>query len=505
MNEINTTMFLPICDKTVTAEAGCEFSMPDYQPEIRRLLRVNATLLPPTSYVGAGKAEFVGAVRYDMLYSAADGGLYATSITENYQLSAPLDKDADVDFSDETVAFCEPRAELLSARVTAPRKLSIRCRIRGDIRAYGKHRLTEQVLGEVSEGTIQRLGGDSECAFFPSIAGESFSLSHEIMPGEGDWRVVSADAVMTVSESVCSSEGIGCRGDASIKLILCREGEDVAPVVLCEKIPFAVTVPAEGFRPTTRCRARARCTEVASEIGEDGRIRLDLSAAVQVEGQENIPLHYTADLYSTERTDTAVYEEYRFPRAACCFSGNFTQSVYEPLASFDLAPDCEVLDAHAWAQTDGVTFEKGRYAVTGTTRVSLLTREGGEYAAHELELPFRYESEGEGGDGLCGVAEVFMTSGRARADSGRLSLECEMAVSARVVGEGSVRAPIRVEFGGMVEKPCEMVVAFPERGESLWSVAKRYHVSAAELARMNGTTVSIASPLPDSSPIVVSE
>ena len=77
MNEINTTMFLPICDKTVTAEAGCEFSMPDYQPEIRRLLRVNATLLPPTSYVGAGKAEFVGAVRYDMLYSAADGGLRA--------------------------------------------------------------------------------------------------------------------------------------------------------------------------------------------------------------------------------------------------------------------------------------------------------------------------------------------------------------------------------------------------------------------------------------------
>ena len=67
MHETNTTIYLPICDKTVTAEAGCDYAMPDYQPEVRRLLRVKTTLLPTTAYVGGGKAEFAGTVRYDVL------------------------------------------------------------------------------------------------------------------------------------------------------------------------------------------------------------------------------------------------------------------------------------------------------------------------------------------------------------------------------------------------------------------------------------------------------
>ena len=505
MNDMNTTIFLPVCDKTVTAEAGCEYAMPDYQPEIRRLLRVTSTVCPPATYVGAGKAEFVGSVRYDLLYSAADGGLYSTSVTENYQLSAPLDKDADVDFSDEMVAFCEPRAELLTARVTAPRKLSIRCRLRGNVRAYGRRRLFERLLGEVSEGSVQRLAGESRCAVFARPAVETFRLSAEFAAGDGDVRVICGDAAMVVNETVPSAEGIGCRGDAYLKVAICREGVDDTPVMLTERVPFSVTVPAEGYSASTSCRGRAVCTELSTAVTEDGQILVDMVGALTVEGQENIALHYTADLYSTERTDRSVYAEHRFPVAGACLGGNFTQSVYEPLTSFGLAPDCEVLDLRGVAEVSGVTIEKGRCAVVGDTRVTLLVREGGEYAAHELTLPFRYECEGEDGVLSYASADVFMVSGRARADGGRLSVECEMAVSARLCGEDGIRALCQAEFGEPVAKLSEMVVAFPEKGESLWSVAKRYHVSAAELARINAVPVSVALPLPDRAPIVVNE
>ena len=39
---------LPLCDKTVTSEVAGDFSLPDYQPEIKRLLRVSATVQPPS-------------------------------------------------------------------------------------------------------------------------------------------------------------------------------------------------------------------------------------------------------------------------------------------------------------------------------------------------------------------------------------------------------------------------------------------------------------------------
>ena len=503
----NTTVYLPVCDRAVTAEAGCDYAMPDYQPEVRRLLRVKATVLPPASYVGAGKAEFAGTVRYDILYSGNDGALYSATTSEAYQLSAPLDKDADVDYSDELLAFCDPQVELLTGRVTAPRKLSLRCRLRGQIKAYGRHRLCERILGEVSEGSLQRLAGESQCAALTRCVSESVTLSEELSADGhvGELRVILGEAAMTVSEAVSSAEGVGCRGEATLKITACCEGEDPAPFILSKRVPFSVMVPADGFTPDMCCRARGCCTEMTCTVTEDGRILVDLSGVVMAEGQGNLPVHYTADLYSTEREDKAIFEEYRFPRAARCIGGNFTQSIYEPLASFGLAPDCEVLDVDASATVSSVSYDKGKWVIAGDTRMALLTREGGEYATHELGLPFRYEAEGEGGEPMLATADVTMTSGRARAEGGRLSVECEMAVSGRICVAGTLTALCQVEFGDRIDKPQEMVVAFPERGESLWSVAKRYHAPVAELARANAVPVSISAPLPDRSPIVVNE
>lgn len=503
----NTTIYLPVCDKAVTAEAGCDYAMPDYQPEVRRLLRVKATVLPPASYVGAGKAEFAGTVRYDILYSGNDGALYCATTSENYQLAAPLDKDADVDYSDELLAFCDPTVELLTGRVTAPRKLSIRCRLRGQIKAYGRHRLCERILGEVSEGSIQRLAGESRCAALTRCASESFTLSEELSADThaGELRVILCEAAMAVPETVPSADGVGCRGEATLKITACCEGEDATPFILAKRVPFSVTVPADGFTPDMCCRARACCTEMNATVTEDGRILVDLSGMVLAEGQGNLPVHYTADLYSTEREDKAVFSEYRFPRAERCIGGNFTQSVYEPLSSFGLAPDCEVLDVDASASVTSMTYEKGKWVIAGDTRMGLLAREGGEYATHELSIPFRYEADGEGGEPMLATAEVMMTSGRARTEGGRLGIECEMAVSGRVCVAGTLTALCQVEFGEPIAKTEEMVVAFPERGESLWSVAKRYHAPVAELARTNAVPVSISVPLPDRSPIVVNE
>ena len=505
--ENNTTIYLPICDKVVTAEVGCDYSMPDYQPEVRRLLRVRATVLPPSSYAGAGKAEFAGAVRYDILYSGNDGNLYSATTAENYELSAPLDKDADVDYSDEIPVFCEVSPELVTSRVTAPRKLSIRCRLRGLIRAFGRHRLCERMIGEVPSKGIERLAGESTCAALTGRVSESFTLSDEVPVdgGAGELRVISSEAVLNVTEAVPTEEGVGCRGEATLKLLLCYDGSEGLPFVTTRRIPFAVTVPADGFGTGMSCRAVGRCTDLSAEVTEDGRVLCDLSASVTVEGQRNVPVLYTADLYSVERESGEVFAEYKFPRAARCITGNFTQSVYEPLSSFGLESDCEVLDVVASASVDNVTHDRGKWVLTGESRLNLLMHTGGEYATHDIVLPFRYEADGEGGVPMLVAADVAMVSGRARVEGGRLGLECEMAVSARVCVEDSLTALTEAQFGEALEKPSEMVVAFPARGETLWSLAKRYHVSLAALAKLNATPASPASVLNMGEPIVVNE
>lgn len=485
---MNTTIAMQVCNKAVTAEVGCEYSMPDYQPEVRRLLRVQATVLPPAAYVGAGRAEFAGTVRYDVLYSGNDGGLYSVSMAENYELSAPLDKDADVDYSDDISAFCHIEPEVLTGRVTAPRKLSVRCRLRGNIKAFGQHRLVERMHGRVPEG-IERLVGETTCGRLTRSASETVTLSDELPPMDGNVRVISCDAVGTVSEMQPTAEGVGCRGEMAVKLMTCADGEDTTPTVTIRRLPFNVMVPADDFTPATDCFGRVCCTELSTEVAEDGRILCDMTAVVTVEGQENIPVTYTADLYSTECDSSAVYADHTFPTASRCLSGNFTQSVYEPLASFDLEPDCEVLDVCATASATNIAFDKNKWLFTGETHLLLLTRVGDEYASHELTLPFRYETEGEGGDLALAEADIQMTSARARVEGGRLGLECEMSITARLCTAATLTALAEATFGDPVEKPTDLLIAYPAHNETLWSLAKRYHAPLSTFSSMSPDTV----------------
>ena len=76
MEEMMAPRFtMPLCDRTVNTEINGEYTLPDYQPEIRRLLNVGLTVLPPAKYVGAGGVELNGTVEYRVLYVGGDGGL----------------------------------------------------------------------------------------------------------------------------------------------------------------------------------------------------------------------------------------------------------------------------------------------------------------------------------------------------------------------------------------------------------------------------------------------
>ena len=64
MNDNITTQ---ICEKNMSGDFSTELSMPDYEPEIRRLLRVGVTLTPPVGFADTGRVGMNGEIIYDIL------------------------------------------------------------------------------------------------------------------------------------------------------------------------------------------------------------------------------------------------------------------------------------------------------------------------------------------------------------------------------------------------------------------------------------------------------
>ena len=145
-----------ICDKQVSLDLSTDLSLSDYLPEIKRLLRVRAIASPADKYVGVGSADFSGKVDFCVLYAGNDGALYSVTQTEDYQFSVPVEMTSDFEIGDGVLCDVETVAEMAAGRVSSPRKLSLRCKLRADVHIYGT-RVLDEIVDVREEGKTERL------------------------------------------------------------------------------------------------------------------------------------------------------------------------------------------------------------------------------------------------------------------------------------------------------------------------------------------------------------
>lgn len=471
-----------VADKSVGCEVTCEYTLPDYEAEIRRLLRVNVSVMPPASYVGGGNAAFSGFLRFDLLYESPEGKLCMAKVTEDYEVSTTVDFPSGVDPSDGTAAFCDLLPESLVSRVLSQRKVSIRCRLGGRAKVYGRLTPTERMTGEFSPEGIERLTGTASSAVFATASSEELELGEEITPsGLGEFSVIGSEGTVHLSEVGCVDGAVLCRGEALVQLLLDgEEGVCSLPV----RIPFSERVEGDGIFSGMTCRAYGALPELRAEKEED-HVRLTLSLRLVAEAQTNAEIPYTRDLYSTARHTKVTTGKITHPHAAVCRSGSFTQSLYEPLSRFPIPPEAKILALSAAAHTENLLCDRGKWALVGDCRMNLLLLAEGEYKCVEIPIPFRYEFDGPCGESEGLFSELHMIGGRARIDGDKLALDCEMGVSLRFCLRHEIELLQEAFFGEKTEQSDDYVVCFPRRGETLFEIGKRYHAPLGRLRAIN--------------------
>ena len=75
---------------TVFCESNGDFILPDYLPEIRKILQVTTDLVPVGKYVGGGRAAFSGNCCHTVTYLDGEGKVASAPLTAPYEVSVPL-------------------------------------------------------------------------------------------------------------------------------------------------------------------------------------------------------------------------------------------------------------------------------------------------------------------------------------------------------------------------------------------------------------------------------
>ena len=510
----NNSVQVPFPVQNLTTEVAGDFTLPDYQPEIKRLLRIGVNLLPPNRFFGGGSTEMTGMMDYFVLYVGQDGGIYCAPLSTEYRLESEPEKSATgipETVGEPMTCLCDLSSEVPVGRVTAPRRLHIRCKVKARVGLYGECPLERG--GMEDDPSEEALAATAEVGRLYWGMGESMPLQDDVIlaPADGEMRVVCAEGRVMITEATPAAGTVHCRGEVTVKLTLCpaegMEGAMGEPMetasrgltVLHRKIPFTYSVEVTGVTPDCTATACGFCTEI-SVLMEEGHLHVDLGVVCEVRAHKNETVHYVKDLYSTRRRGECRYAAYPTQRALRALNSNFTLSDSLPLSEAGIHPSARVVDVSATAIPEGLVSDPGklRSVLTGKCLCHLLLLRDGEYSAAEMELPFRYEFDDQNllradtTDKEAALPATKFDGGvtvvncRARMDGERVGIDAELAVAIR----SHISAPFSalldfIPGGEITHRRGEYVVCFPASGDTVWSVAKRYHAPMAALAAAN--------------------
>ena len=104
-------------------EVTCDYVLPDYLGEVRKILYTEARAMPLPTYMNGEEASASGGVRFRMVYTDDEGRLASVEFSEDYEVRERIMIEGRGEVSAETAV------EGSSMRLLGPRKISAKARV----------------------------------------------------------------------------------------------------------------------------------------------------------------------------------------------------------------------------------------------------------------------------------------------------------------------------------------------------------------------------------------
>ena len=462
----------------ITHDCGGAFTLPDYVPAIGRMLSAECTPAPEGVYLkeaeGRGiQAELGGIATFRILYvpeESETGGIYGVTVPCDYDTAVMIGA-----ASGPVVCRTSTTPENVICRVTAPRKLQLRCRLGTKITVAAE---TEPDSPEDITAGMEVKRGDAMAMAVWSAEARDLLCALDLSGLPEGAAPVSCSASVNVTECKPASQGeYRCRGDVIVHCIY-HAGETVG--TYHDRVPFDELVMFDGDAPGEGASARAFGRIDSAELHhDDSGSHVEVIYDLGVEAAATVPTCIIYDAYSCTSPCAVGYDDIEYLSPLCCVTGNV--SVNERVPKNVTGRVCAVT-AHAVMMD--ANSDRGRLRLSGELRGNVLISTDGELDVIPFSVPWSYElpvsSDCGGAPAVWG--DVSVISAAARID-GELAIDAELSVSVTAAETRRERVvSSAVAEGEAFPARDGFTVYYPSQGETVWDIAKHFHVPTAAVA-----------------------
>ena len=471
-------------EESYPCEANEDFLLPDYMPEIRRVLRLDAALSPDEPILRTGEAELEGRLLYKLLYTDESGAITEAPLEGHYRVTAPIGEGEDV-----LLAPYE-RIESVSFRPVGPRKLSIRTKVRVYPEAYARESALPSLLPPLSsKDRFETLTESKPALTLYSAASHGLEAEFVTRPEGVDpesLRVLASKGDLLIENATAAEGRITLYGTLFAHAVLGADG--CAPIVVAKRIAFEAELPCAEAKLGDAILGYGLFDgmDIACEgTGDGAELAFTLRYRVRATGKRNETITYVKDLYAIDQ-DTCLTMHTVTDQAlvgACTGTASIDgeDAAEEGAEGTALLCTVSVRESHLRPSHDKVFIE-------GEARAEMIVAEEQGVACHSMSFPFRIE--------------VGLATPCADTDTLRYTLHPAYAVGTVQGGRRTVNAEIgytlSVARPFSLTVPCAVTVTekekrddgllhvyYPKAEDSLFSVGKAFALPLHRLAAIN--------------------
>lgn len=462
----------------VTHEETLETVIPEYCPDVTRVIESTGQLKIREKKLSAGRLTVVGAVKVMVIYTSGDqAGVRSLSISIPFTCAAEDPRLVGC----RTVCVCG-RLPLVEARAVSARKLYLRVMPEFEVEGVSDPQ-KKLCCGCQSEETLQIRQEKLEEEVLAAVWEREFNIAQEFSPEAG--TPMPEDLLM---ERVClrpvQSQRMGSKlvikGEVSVCALYRSENQDLGSVDTV--LPFSQIIDVSDLPEDARIQPEVWVMDSDIRmLREEGRGRFGLSmrVGVMLKVYSRLCCSYIEDLFSTYRETKVEQREMEIP--VCMPAKRISAEAVQQLELGQGNPFIWVTGVECGGVT--ISGEGDRTALRTNLRLKILyldetgtpmtTERVIEAAAYTPEMPCAAWA-------LCQPVEMQTMPG-----SCRLYIPVDFFFCCRK--ENRIRAIEAAEVGEMLPREMpSLVLRRIREEEKLWDIAKAYHTDPILVCHVNG-------------------
>ena len=483
--------------REVICEVGCDYTLPDYLGDIKRIVMTRESVSVGDAYFEGGQILGNGVITYSIIYVDSDGRLTSAEFTKDYECEVRCDVDSVSD------TYLTSRIVASSFRATTPRKVVAKTTVASSIRAFCDETIT--IPDEFSSGELEYKDEPTFVLSTETTHLPEREYAEKVAFLEGamadDVSIISKIARPEIKSVEVHDGIINVKGQIKVECAVMTA--PLAPTVETIALNINEECPIKSKDPlSVYAIPNLSSFTVSPNPTDDGcDLLCDLIFDLTVVEEENILINMPIDAYAPSKKVELEYNTVGLKSAGAVVRECFKSERRVDRTELGLSDARDIIISDAVVRCDPVSIDGDSLKLSGEIRycgAAVQISEGGEisYVSFKNSVPYEHIVNNTC-QKLDNVASDFITSVTdvsCKIDKDQIVFESIINTCGTVTSTKSCKYICSVSMiPREPEDACRrIVVYYPDKDESLYEVAKRFDTTARSVANINSLGIDVA-------------